>query len=58
MVNIPANYIYGETHLSCRKSDNEILLALFKFTVRTHACACKKRKNKKHSIIPFYLLNK
>ena len=44
MVNIPANYIYGETHLSCRKSDNEILLALFKFTVRTHARACKKRK--------------
>lgn len=44
MVNIPANYIYGETHLSCLKSDNEILLTLFKFTVRTHACACKKRK--------------
>lgn len=44
MGNIPANYIYGETHLSCRKSDNEILLALFKFIVRTHALACKKRK--------------
>ena len=44
MVNIPANYIFGETHLSCRKSDNEILLALFKFTVRTHPRTCKKRK--------------